>query len=142
MCVLGHHGGGRGRGRDSCVGAVGAVGVVSVAVVSDVAASREQAVAARPQDGSGGVAVRPRPGLRRVGEGECGGVDDPVISHQRDGHLHRLPHPAPALTEGRDVGHHAQHALRTPAGRGRERKSQRGFQLSRFNYIWVDSLTL
>lgn len=61
----------------------------------------------------------PRARLRRVGEGQCGGVDDAVVPHQRDGDLDGLPHPAPALAEGRDVGHHAQHALCTPeVGRG------------------------
>lgn len=62
--------------------------------------------------------MRPRARLWRVGEGQCGGVDDAVVPHQRDGDLDGLPHPAPALAEGGDVGYHAQHALRTPEGAG------------------------
>lgn len=116
LCALGDHScGGGGWGCDSRVG--GAVGAVD-AGAGVLAVAAEQAGVPGPQDGPGGAAVWPRPGLRRVGEGQCGGVDDAVVPHQRDGHLDGLPHPAPALTEGWDVGHHTQHALRTPAGCG------------------------
>lgn len=112
LCALGDHScGGGGWGCDSCVG--GAVGAVD-AGTGLLAVAAQQAGVAGPQDGPGGAAVWPRPGLRRVGEGQCGGVDDAVVPHQRDGHLDGLPHPTPALTEGWDVGHHTQHALRTP----------------------------
>lgn len=115
MCALGDHGcGGGGRRRDSCVGS--AVGAVD-AGAGLLAAVAEQARVAGPQDGAGGAAVWPRSRLWRVGEGQCGGVDDAVVPHQSDGHLDGLSHPAPALAEGGDVGHHAQHALGTPAGR-------------------------
>ena len=57
------------------------------------------------------------PGLRGVGEGEAGGVDDAVIADQRHRDLGGLPHPLPALPEGGDVRHHAQHALLTPEHR-------------------------
>lgn len=70
----------------------------------------------RPQDGPGGAAVGPRARLGGVGEGEGGGVDDAVVADQRDRHLDRLPHPAPALPEGRDVRHHAQDALAASGG--------------------------
>ena len=54
------------------------------------------------------------PGLRGVGEGEPGGVDDPVVADQRHGHLGRLPTPLPALSELGDVGDDTEHALLTP----------------------------
>jgi len=118
-----HGGGGGGRGRDDsrvggAVGAVDAGARLLAVVVVVAAAAAEQGGAAGPQDGAGGAAVRPRPGLRRVGEGQRGGIDDAVVPDQRDGHLDGLPHPAPALAEGGDVGHHAQHALRTPERNG------------------------
>lgn len=114
LCALGDHScSGGGCGRDSRAG--GAVGAVD-AGAGFLAAVAEQTGVPGPQDGPRGTAVWPRPGLRRVGKGQCGGVDDAVVPNQRDGHLDGLPHPAPALAEGGDVGHHAQHALRTPAG--------------------------
>lgn len=115
LCALGDHCccGGGGRRRDPRVG--GAVGAVD-AGGRLLAAVAEETGVARAQDGPRGATVRPRPRLWRVGERQCGGVDDAVVPHQSHGHLHGLPHPAPALAEGRDVGHHAQHALRTPAG--------------------------
>lgn len=58
----------------------------------------------------------PRPRFRGVGEGEGGGVDDPVVADQRYGDLNRLSHPAPALPEGRNVRHHAEDALSTSEG--------------------------
>lgn len=112
LCALGDHSCGGGRcGCDSCVG--GAVGAVDTRARL-LAIVAEQAGVSGPQDGSGSAAVWPRPGLRRVGEGQRGGVDDAIVPHQRDRHLDRLPHPAPALAEGGDVGHHTQHAFRTP----------------------------
>ena len=39
------------------------------------------------------------PGLRGVGEGEPGGVDDPVIADQSHGHLGGLAAPLPAISE-------------------------------------------
>ena len=65
----------------------------------------------------GGEAVGPRPGLRGVGEGEPGVVDDPVVPHQRHRHLGRLPDPAPSATEGGDVRHDAEHAFLAPIHR-------------------------
>lgn len=119
VCALGHHGrGGGGRWRDP--GAGGAVGAVD-AGAGILAAVAVQAGVPGPQDGAGGAAVRPGAGLRRVGEGQRGGVDDAVVPHQRDRDLDGLPHPAPALAEGGDVGHHTQHALRTPVGVAQEK---------------------
>lgn len=57
-----------------------------------------------------------RPRFRGVGEGQGGGVDDPVVADERDGDLDRLSHPAPPLPEGGDIRHHAQDALATSEG--------------------------
>lgn len=112
MLALGDHGGGGGgRGRDSHAG--GAVRAID-AGARLLAVAAQQAGVPGPEDGPGGAAVWSRPGLWRVGEGQRGGVDDPVIPDQRDGHLDGLPHPAPAFAERRDVGHHAEHTLCTP----------------------------
>lgn len=91
--VLGDHSGAGGVFRDR----------VSIGAVS------------RTQDGSGGAAVRPRARFWCVCEGQCGGVDDTVVSHKRYGNLDRLPHPSPTLTEGRNVRYYTEHALSTPA---------------------------
>ena len=58
-----------------------------------------------------GGAVRARPRLGRVGEGEAGGVDDAVRPYEGDGDLRGLPHPLPAALELRDVGDDAEHGL-------------------------------
>ena len=49
-------------------------------VVSSLQLARRLDVARGPHDVVRCAAVRPRPGLRGVGEGEPGGVDDPVIA--------------------------------------------------------------
>ena len=57
------------------------------------------------------------PGLRGVGEGEAGGVDDPVIADQSNGDLGGLTDPLPALSELGDVRDYTEHALLTPVHR-------------------------
>lgn len=64
-----------------------------------------------PQYGLGDAAVRSGSRFGSVGEGEGGGIDDSVVTDQRDRDLHWLPDPAPALSESRNVRHHTQDDL-------------------------------
>ena len=71
----------------------------------------------------------PRPRLRRVGERQSGGVDDPVVPDQRDGHLGGLPHPLPPASELGDVRYDAEHAFLTPVHRLRLHVSKPDLQV-------------
>ena len=44
-------------------------------------------------------AVRPRPGLGRIGKGEAGGVNDAIVAYQADGDLRRLAYPMPSIAK-------------------------------------------
>lgn len=70
------------------------------------------------EDGPGSAAVKARAWFWGIGEGEGRGVDDSVVADQGDGDLDGLTDPAPPLSEGRDVRHHAEHALSTPGTEG------------------------
>ena len=59
-------------------------------------------------------AVRTRTGLRRVGEGQTGRVNDSVVADERHRNLRRLADPLPAASELRDVRDYAEHALLAP----------------------------
>jgi hypothetical protein len=76
------------------------------------------------EDGSGSAAVKTRAWFWGIGEGEGRGVDDSVVADQGDGDLDGLTDPAPPLSEGRDVRHHAEHALSTPGTEGVKTKRQ------------------
>lgn len=76
------------------------------------------------EDGSGSAAVKTRAWFWGIGEGEGRGVDDSVVADQGDGDLDGLTDPAPPLSEGRDVRHHAEHALSTPGTEGVRQKDR------------------
>lgn len=56
-----------------------------------------------------------------VGERQTSGVDEAIITHQRDLHLSGLSNPLPARAELRYVGHYTQHALGTPGSESKLR---------------------
>lgn len=73
------------------------------------------------KNGPSRAAVRSWPWLRGVSEGEGSGVDDSIVADQRDRYLHWLSHPAPALSEGRNIWHHTQDTLSTSSGDARDK---------------------
>ena len=76
------------------------------------------------EDGPGSAAVKTRAWFWGIGEGEGRGVDDSVVADQGDGDLDGLTDPAPPLSEGGDVRHHAEHALSTPGTEGVRQKTR------------------